>query len=138
MQPTRHAYGALLLERGEIEPAAAVYAADLGFDSTLARACQHPSNVWSLHGYHESLLRLGRTGEAMRLKPQLDRALAGADVEIKSSCFCRLHHAHPLSNRSERELARVAPHAGHGRPSGGRCELSDTPCTRIRFVACWR
>jgi len=94
MQPTRHAYGALLLEQGEVESAAAVYAADLGLDDTLARACQHPNNVWSLHGYHECLLRLDRTDEAAQLKPQLDRALAGADVQIKSSCFCRMHHAH--------------------------------------------
>jgi tetratricopeptide (TPR) repeat protein len=93
MQPTRHAYGALLLEQGEVESAAAAYAADLGFDDTLARACQHPNNVWSLHGYHECLLRLGRTDEAAQLKPQLDRALAAADVEIKSSCFCRMPNA---------------------------------------------
>jgi tetratricopeptide (TPR) repeat protein len=90
MQPTRHAYGALLLEQGEVEAAAAVYAADLGLDGTLARACQHPGNVWSLHGYHECLARLGRSGEAAELKPQLDRALAVADVPITSSCCCRL------------------------------------------------
>jgi tetratricopeptide (TPR) repeat protein len=94
MQPTRHAYGALLLEQGEVESAVAVYAADLGLDDELARACQHPNNVWSLHGYHECLLRLGRTDEAAQLKPQLDRALAGADVQIESSCFCRMHHTH--------------------------------------------
>ena len=94
MQPTRHAYGALLLEQGEVELAAAVYAADLGLDDTLARACQHPNNVWSLHGYHECLLRLGCTDEAVRLRPQLQQALAAADVLIKSSCFCRTHHAH--------------------------------------------
>ena len=94
MQPTRHAYGALLLEQGEVESAAAVYAADLGLDNALARACQHPNNVWSLHGYHECLLRLGRIDEAAQLKPRLDGALAAADVQIKSSCFCRIHHAH--------------------------------------------
>jgi tetratricopeptide (TPR) repeat protein len=93
MQPTRHAYGALLLEQGDVESAAAVYAADLGFDETLPRACQHPNNVWSLHGYHECLTRLGRDEDAARVKPQLDRLLAGADVEIKSSCFCRRHQA---------------------------------------------
>ena len=95
MQPTRHAYGALLLEQGDVKSAVAVYAADLGLDDTLARACQHPNNVWSLHGYHECLLRLGRADEAAQLKPQLDLALAAADVQIKSSCFCRLHDAHP-------------------------------------------
>lgn len=90
MQPTRHAYGALLLEQGEIEEACAIYAADLGVERALPRACQHPNNVWSLHGYHECLTRLGRGDEAARIKPQLDRALAAADIEIHSSCFCRL------------------------------------------------
>jgi hypothetical protein len=93
MQPTRHAYGALLLEQGEVGPAAEVYAADLGLDDTLARPCQHRNNVWSVHGYHECLLRLGRVDEAAQLKPELDRLLAAADVQIESSCFCRLHHA---------------------------------------------
>lgn len=90
MQPTRHAYGALLLEQGEIEAAEAVYAADLGLDRTLARACQHPNNVWSLHGYHECLERLGKTDAARVVKPQLDAAIADADVPITASCFCRL------------------------------------------------
>jgi tetratricopeptide (TPR) repeat protein len=89
MQPVRHAYGALLLEQDHVDAAAAVYAADLGLDDTLARACQHPLNVWSLHGYHECMVRLGRHDEAARIKPRLDRALAFADVEISSSCFCR-------------------------------------------------
>jgi tetratricopeptide (TPR) repeat protein len=89
MQPTRHAYGALLLEQGEIERAREVYAADLGLDDTLPRACRHPNNVWSLHGYHECLVRLGRSDEARWIKPQLDGALARADVAIESSCFCR-------------------------------------------------
>ena len=89
MQPTRHAYGALLLEQGEVEAAAQVYAADLGFDATLPRACRHPNNVWSLRGYHECLVALGRAEDADALAPQLERALAGADVTIHSSCFCR-------------------------------------------------
>jgi hypothetical protein len=94
MQPTRHAYGALLLEQSAVEEAVAVYAADLGLDGTLPRACRHPNNVWSLHGYHECLTRLGRRHEAAQVKPQLDLLLAAADVQIESSCFCRLHHAH--------------------------------------------
>ena len=89
MQPTRHALGALLLEQDRIEEAEVIYRADLGFDGTLARACQHPNNVWSLHGMHECLNRLGRENEAMLIKPQLDIALARADVEIKYSCYCR-------------------------------------------------
>ena len=47
-----------------MEQAAAVYAADLGIDPTLQPALPHPGNVWSLHGYHECLQRLGRTVEA--------------------------------------------------------------------------
>jgi tetratricopeptide (TPR) repeat protein len=89
MQPTRHALGALLLEQDRIEEAEAVYRADLGFDNTLARACQHPGNVWSLHGMHECLTRLGRKNEAMLIKPALDKALARADVKIRYSCYCR-------------------------------------------------
>jgi tetratricopeptide (TPR) repeat protein len=90
MQPTRHAYGALLLEQGEVELAEAVYAADLGLDGTLGRACQHPNNVWSLHGYHECLTRLDKPEAARIVKQQLDLALARADVPIRASCFCRL------------------------------------------------
>ncbi|CAG8955857.1 hypothetical protein HYFRA_00008705 [Hymenoscyphus fraxineus] len=90
MQPTRHAYGALLLEQGRNEEAAAVYSADLGIDDTLPRTFRHAKNVWSLHGYHESLLKLGRTAEAKAIQPELSKALDLADVPIKSSCFCRL------------------------------------------------
>jgi hypothetical protein len=90
MQPTRHAYGALLLEQGHLEQAAAVYAADLGLDATLSRPCQHPGNVWSLHGYHECLRRLGRQAEAVIIGRQLELAAARADVPILASCACRL------------------------------------------------
>ena len=90
MQPTRHAYGALLLEQGNVKEAAAVYRADLGLDATLPRAQQHPSNVWALHGYHECLRILGRDDEATIVGQQLKLAVAMADVPIESSCFCRL------------------------------------------------
>jgi tetratricopeptide (TPR) repeat protein len=89
MQPTRHALGALLLEQGRVEEASAVYRADLGFDRTLRRPCQHPDNVWSLHGYHECLVRLGQITEAVIIRQRLDIAAARADVPIKASCFCR-------------------------------------------------
>jgi tetratricopeptide (TPR) repeat protein len=90
MQPTRHALGALLLEQGRVEEATAVYAADLGLDPTLSRPCQHPGNVWSLHGYHECLTRLGRDDEAAIIGQQLELARARADVPILASCACRL------------------------------------------------
>jgi tetratricopeptide (TPR) repeat protein len=90
MQPTRHAYGALLLEQGEVAEAEAVYRADLGLDDTLPRANQHPGNVWSLHGYHECLVRLGKTEQARIIRQQLDLAAGHADVPITASCACRL------------------------------------------------
>ena len=88
MQPTRHALGALLLDQGRYEEAEAVYRADLGLDSTLSRACQHPGNVWSLHGLHECLVKRGETLEASHIKLQLDKAVARAEVPIKASCYC--------------------------------------------------
>jgi tetratricopeptide (TPR) repeat protein len=91
MQPTRHAYGALLLEQGRVWEAATVYKADLGHDETLPRALQHPNNVWSLHGLSECLVRLGKEEEVKAIRPKLEAALEVADVPIKSSCFCRLH-----------------------------------------------
>ncbi|KAF2104743.1 hypothetical protein NA57DRAFT_63113 [Rhizodiscina lignyota] len=91
MQPARHAYGALLLEQGHVEDAMKVYTADLGITEELPRQMRHPNNVWSAHGYHECLLRLGRTNEARMSEAQLKKGMAVADVEIKSSCFCRLN-----------------------------------------------
>ena len=88
MQPTRHALGALLLEQGAVEEAAMIYRADLGLDATLRRSCQHPDNVWSLHGLHECLNRLGRKDVAVLVKQRLDIASARADVPIRASCFC--------------------------------------------------
>jgi tetratricopeptide (TPR) repeat protein len=89
MQPTRHALGALLLEQGRIEEAESVYRSDLGLDGKLSRACQHPDNLWSLHGLHECLVRRGEKVESMLIKQRLDLAQARADVPIKASCFCR-------------------------------------------------
>ena len=89
MQPTRHAMGALLLEQGRYAEAEAVYRADLGLDSSLSRACQHPGNVWSLHGLHECLAHRGETAEVRLVRLQLDKAIARAEVPIKASCFCR-------------------------------------------------
>lgn len=95
MQPTRHAYGALLLEQGRIAEAEAVYAQDLGYDPSIPRSSWHPQNVWSLHGYHECLVRQGKNELARVVKQQLDFAAARADVPVTSSCFCRMTpHVH--------------------------------------------
>jgi tetratricopeptide (TPR) repeat protein len=89
MQPTRHAYAALLLEQGHVEEAADVYGADLGFDDSLPRGHQHPNNIWALKGMHECLTRLGRVREARMLELPLKQAQAVADVDVVSSCYCK-------------------------------------------------
>ncbi|SEO17186.1 hypothetical protein SAMN02990966_01258 [Rhodospirillales bacterium URHD0017] len=89
MQPTRHALGALLLEQGHLEEAEGVYRSDLGYDGKLRRACQHPENVWSLHGLYECLRRRGDTVEAPLIKARLDLAQARTEVPIRASCLCR-------------------------------------------------
>jgi tetratricopeptide (TPR) repeat protein len=90
MQPTRHALGALLLEQGRVAEAEAVYRSDLGLDDKLSRACQHPDNLWSLHGLHECLTRRGEKVEAGLIKQRLDLAMARSEVPVKASCFCRM------------------------------------------------
>src|SRR4029077_13061628 len=77
--------GALLLEQGHLKEAEAVYRSDLGFDGKLSRACQHPENVWSLHGLHECLSRRGDMVEAPLIKARLDLALARAEVPVRAS-----------------------------------------------------
>jgi hypothetical protein len=76
MQPTRHAPGALPLAQGHIEEAEAVYRSDLGLDGKLSRACQHPDNLWPLHGLHECLVRRGEKAETALIKQRLDLAQA--------------------------------------------------------------
>lgn len=112
MQPTRHAYGALLLEQGRVAQAEAVYRADLGLDATLPRPSQHPNNVWSLHGLHECLTKLGRHAEAAIVEPHLALATALADVPIASSCFCR----------------GAGRPAGSGPPTEGPADQPGDPC----------
>jgi tetratricopeptide (TPR) repeat protein len=81
MQPTRHALGALLLERGRYEESEAVYRADLK---------HHPNNPWALHGLAESLEKQGKTRAAAECKARFQDAARRADVDIDRSCYCRL------------------------------------------------
>jgi tetratricopeptide (TPR) repeat protein len=108
MQPTRHAYGALLLEQGRVQEAAVVYKADLGMDKTLPRALQHRNNVWALHGYHECLLKLARASEAHVIEEQLTRAIEIADVSVRSSCFCRLSTANEMKSAGDSRTLKIA------------------------------
>ena len=89
MHPPRHALGALLLEQGEYAEAEQVYRQDLGFERSIPRCVQHPDNVWSLHGLLECVRERGDQREADMLAQRLDLALARADVQVSSSCFCR-------------------------------------------------
>jgi tetratricopeptide (TPR) repeat protein len=93
MQPTRHALGALLMDSGRYAEAEAIYRADLGLDDTLPRPCQHPRNVWSLHGLDECLARRDERVERPHVRRLLDQALARAEVPIRASCYCRTRQA---------------------------------------------
>ena len=77
------------IARAWLAEAEAVYRSDLGLDGTLSRACQHPDNLWSLHGLHECLVRRGEKVESVLIKQRLDLAAARAEVPVKASCFCR-------------------------------------------------
>ena len=89
MHPPRHALGALLAEQGEFTQAEAVYRADLGYDNSIPRCCQHPDNVWSLKGLAECFRQTGRTSELHMLQQRLDFARARTDIPIEFACFCR-------------------------------------------------
>ena len=80
-QPAAHALGALLLERGKVEEAEQVYRHDLE---------RHPENGWALVGLEECLRRAGRLDEADAVLARFQKSWARADVEIRSSCFCRV------------------------------------------------
>ena len=89
MQPPRHALAALLMEQKQYVEAEEIYRADLGLNDTLARPCQHPKNIWSLHGLSECLNKRGETQELVHVQLLLDQALARAEVPVSASCYCR-------------------------------------------------
>ena len=88
MHPPRHALGALLLERGRVAEARAVYDCDLGRTDDLPISRQNRGNVWALAGLAECLRRLGDP-QADAAEDELAAALRRADRVISSSCFCR-------------------------------------------------
>jgi hypothetical protein len=114
MQPPRHAYGALMLERADdllargpsdadrreverlVRAAAELYESDLGLNGKLPRVQRHPKNIWALRGLVECLDRCegledgaGRE-RSEKVREMLRRAELGADVEVKASCACRV------------------------------------------------
>ena len=79
MQPTRHASGRCCWNRVMSRRLKRSTAPTSAWTTRLPRACQHPENVWSLHGYHECLMRLGKHDLAAMVKQRLDLAPARAD-----------------------------------------------------------
>ena len=80
IQPVRHALGAALLTAGRAAEAEAVYREDLR---------RLPHNGWSLYGLGRSLRLQGKDEEAARLEAEFATTWAGADVSLRSSCFCQ-------------------------------------------------
>ena len=89
MHPPRHALGALLAEQGLFREAEPVFRADLGYDRSLPRCCQHPDNIWALQGLVECLEQAGDARECRLLRQRLEFAQARSDVPIESACYCR-------------------------------------------------
>ncbi len=89
MHPPRHALGALLAEQGRFEEAEQVYREDLGLTDGVPRCCQHPDNVWALHGLAECVDRRGDSEEALMLRQRLTLAQERADRKVTASCYCR-------------------------------------------------
>lgn len=91
MQPPRHALAALLMEQKAYEKAETIYRADLGLNDSLPRPCQHPGNIWAMQGLKECLERRGDKLELVHVSNQLAKLKSRADVEVGSSCFCRVN-----------------------------------------------
>ncbi len=125
MQPTRHALAALLLEQGRVEEAEQVYREDLGYEPAIPRANLHPDNVWSLHGYHECLVRLGKDELASVVKRRLDIVRAQADIPITASCACRLSAMGPEAQAKAGPLPLgFGLNSSAGEAEGGCCSTS--------------
>jgi tetratricopeptide (TPR) repeat protein len=78
--PVRHALGAALLQSGRHAEADSVFREDLR---------RLPDNGWSLFGLARALHLQGKPTEAARVETRFKEVWAGADVELKSSCFCQ-------------------------------------------------
>jgi len=78
--PIRHALGAALLQAGKPAEAETVFRQDLK---------RLPDNGWSLFGLGRALRLQGKDTEAADVEARFKDIWAGADVELKSSCFCQ-------------------------------------------------
>jgi tetratricopeptide (TPR) repeat protein len=78
--PIRHALGAALLQAGKHAEAETVFRDDLK---------RLPDNGWSLFGLGRALRLQGKETEAAEIEARFKDIWAGADIELKSSCFCQ-------------------------------------------------
>ena len=79
MVPSRHALGALLIEREESIEAESVYREDL---------LQYKDNMWSLLGLHQALKMQQKIEEAGEVLALFEKASAFTEFEIGASCLC--------------------------------------------------
>ena len=83
-----------------------------------ARACQHPDNVWSLHGYHECLMRLGKHEQARHHQASARSAAARADVPMQIVLLLPADpRRHILTGPRPSFASWMAVTAMHSRPS---------------------
>jgi tetratricopeptide (TPR) repeat protein len=78
--PVRHALGAALLQSGRHAEAEAVFREDLR---------RLPDNGWSLFGIGRALRLQGKAAEAAEFESRFKEIWAGADIGLKSACFCQ-------------------------------------------------
>jgi tetratricopeptide (TPR) repeat protein len=74
----RHWLGAMLLEAKRPGDAEGVYTDDL---------VRHPRNGWSLHGLSQALSEQGRTGEAAKVRTELEESWSRSDTLLRGSRF---------------------------------------------------
>jgi tetratricopeptide (TPR) repeat protein len=78
--PVRHALGAALLQSGKHAEAETVFRDDLK---------RLPDNGWSLYGLGRALRLQSKGEQAAEAEARFKDVWSGADVELKSSCFCQ-------------------------------------------------
>jgi tetratricopeptide (TPR) repeat protein len=78
--PVRHALGAALLQSGKHSEAETVFRDDLK---------RLPDNGWSLFGLGRALRLQKKDKEATDVEARFKNIWSGADIELKSSCFCQ-------------------------------------------------
>ena len=79
IQPTRHPYGAALLQAGRYAEAEAVFREDLR---------RLPENGWGLFGLERALRLQKKDAEADAVKKRFEAVWSKADMKIRSACLC--------------------------------------------------